>query len=102
MTVVEVNLRCFCVRLSILFLVGWFLDLKTVGKIVASHSACAASDQGQNRVLCPEYFGFKCCRNFASLTGGRNQCDRAVWTGLKIMVKLHVNACEVRKQVTVC
>ena len=35
MTVVEVNLRCFCVRLSLLFLVGWFLDLKTVGKIVA-------------------------------------------------------------------
>ena len=50
-TVVEVNLRCFCVRLSLLFLVGWFLDLKTVGKK---------------------------------------------------MVKLHVNACQVRKQVTVC
>ena len=37
--------------------------------------------RGQNRVLCPEYFGFKCWKNFASLTGGRNQCDRAVWTG---------------------
>ena len=66
---------------------GWFLDLKTVGKIVASHSACAASGQG----VCAQQ-GVELSRNisilnagkyFASLTGGRNQCDRAVWTGWK-------------------
>ena len=64
MTVVEVNLRCFCVRLSILFLVGWFLDLKTVGKIVASHSACAASGQGPKQGVV--------FRNISVLNAGKN------------------------------
>ena len=57
-TVVEVNLRWFCVCLSILFLVGWFLDLKTAGKIVASHSACAASGQGPKQGVVSRIFRF--------------------------------------------
>ena len=63
-TVVEVNLRWFCVRLSILFLVGWFLDLKTAGKIVASHSACAASGQGDCAQGC-------CVPNISVLNAGK-------------------------------
>ena len=51
-TVVEAKLRCFCDRLSLVFLVGWFLDLKTAGKIPAHYSACASSGQGpKQRVL---------------------------------------------------
>ena len=60
MTVESVSVRCFCVRLSLLSLVGWFLDLKSPGKIAARHSACAPSGHGPNRVLCPEFLGFKC------------------------------------------
>ena len=46
LTVGSVKLRCFCDRLSLIFLVGWFLDLKTAGKIAAHYSACAPSGQG--------------------------------------------------------
>ena len=78
MTVGSVKLRCFCDRLSLIFLVGWFLDLKTAGKTAAHYSACAPSVRGPNSVLCPEFLRFKCWKMFASLTSGRNQCDRAV------------------------
>ena len=55
--------------------------LKRSGKLLRVTAHARHLVRGQNRVLCPEYFGFKCWKNFASLTGGRNQCDRAVWTG---------------------
>ena len=83
MTVGSVKLRCFCDRLSLLFLVGWFLDLKTAGKIAAHYSACAPSGQGPKQRVVSGIFKIKCWKMFASLTSGRNQCDRAVWTGLK-------------------
>ena len=63
------------------------MDLKTAGKTAAHYSACAPSVRGPNSMLCPEFLRFKCWKMFASLTSGRNQCDRAVWTGLKKKVK---------------
>ena len=43
---------------------GWFLDLKRVGKIVASHSACAASGQGVCAQGC-------CVPNISVLNAGK-------------------------------
>ena len=100
-----------------------FWTLKRSGKLLRVTAHARHLVRGQNRVLCPEYFGFKCWKNFASLTGGRKQCDRAVWTGWKkwlnymwmsrdilkgvysaktLLVITCLNACKVRKQVTVC
>ena len=68
MAVGSVKLSCFCDRLSLIFLVGWFLDLKTAGKTAAHYSACAPSVRGPNSVLCPEFLRFKCWKMFARLT----------------------------------
>ena len=88
------ELEVFLCSLEPSFWWDGFWTLKRSGKLLRVTAHARLLVRGQNGVLCPEYFGFKCWKNFASLTGGRNQCDRAVWTGLKIMVKLHVNACE--------
>ena len=75
-----------------------FWTLKRPGKFLRTTAHAHHLARAQNSVFCPEFFGFKCWKIFARLPGGRNRCDRAVWTGLK---KLS-NACEARKQVSVC
>ena len=39
-------------------LVGWFLDLKTPGKIAGRHSACAPSGQGPKQGVVSRIFRF--------------------------------------------
>ena len=76
------------------FVIAWvwsfwwdgFWTLKRPGKFLLTTAHAHHLARGPNSVFCPEFFGFKCCKSFASLTSGRNQCDRAVWTGWKKML----------------
>ena len=73
------------------FVIAWvwsfwwdgFWTLKRPGKLLLTTAHAHHLDRGPNSVFCPEFFGFKCWKSFASLPCGRNRCDRAVWTGLK-------------------
>ena len=73
------------------FVIAWvwsfwwdgFWTLKRSGKFLLTTAHARDLVRAQNSVFCPEFFGFKCWKIFASLPCGRNRCDRAVWTGLK-------------------
>ena len=79
-----------------------FWTLKRPGKFLRTTAHAHHLDRGPNSVFCPEFLRFKCWNSFARLPGGRNRCDRPVWTGLKQILKSLVNACKARKQVSVC
>ena len=75
------------------FVIAWvwsfwwdgFWTLKRPGKFLRTTAHAHHLARAQNSVFCPDFFGFKCWKIFARLPGGRNRCDRAVWTGLKKM-----------------